>query len=314
MSGLSEFELIEKFFAGLVMQPPEVELGVGDDCAVVHVPKGQSLCLSMDTMVEGVHFPCHAPADKTAYRALASAISDLAAMGASPSHFTLSLTLPIADESWLNGFSQGLRLACAECGVALVGGDTTKGPLTIAMQVHGFVPKGQELRRSGAKIGDVIAVTGTLGDAGAALNLLDKGKLSKDEAFLLSRYYAPSPRVPQGQMLRGLATSCIDISDGLLADMGHLATKSGLHFEIDLEKLPLSKSLKNTQGDQASMLALTAGDDYELLFTIPKSSWASLSEKPIFTPIGIVKSGVGVSVMHENKPLNFLHSGYQHFG
>jgi len=316
MTGLSEFELIEKFFAGLVPLHSEIDLGIGDDCAVVQIPPGQSLCLSMDTMVEGVHFPVNAAPGKIAYRALASAISDLAAMGARPSHFTLSLTLPNSDERWLSGFSQGLKLCCSKYDVTLVGGDTTKGPLVIAIQVHGFTPKGQELRRSGARIGDIIAVTGTLGDAGAALDFLDKVEVNKDVAYLLNRYFAPSPRIIQGEALRGLATSCIDISDGLLADMAHLADKSALRFEIDIEKLPLSESLENIQGDKASMLALTAGDDYELLFTIPESQWAGLEgsiTKSIFTSIGVVKEGAGVAVMRKNKPLNFSRSGFQHF-
>jgi len=170
-STFSEFDLIKAFFEGIGPKSTEVSVGIGDDCAVINIPSDQSLCLSLDTMVAGVHFLHDAPPQKIAYRALAAAISDLAAVGAVPSHFTLSLTLPESNSEWLSEFSKGLKVLADEFRFPLVGGDTTKGPLAIGIQVHGLVPKGQVLTRSNAQIGDVIAVTGTLGDAGAALSL-----------------------------------------------------------------------------------------------------------------------------------------------
>jgi len=301
-SKLSEFELIQAFFEGLGPQSKDVCIGIGDDCAVINIPPDKSLCLSMDTMVEGVHFLPGAPADKVAYRALAAAMSDLAAMGAEPSHFTLSLTLPESNHQWLTEFSQGLTLLAEQFHFPLVGGDTTKGPLTIALQVHGFTNKDQALTRSGAQDGDVVAVTGTLGDAGAALAILsqlDAEKCSEAKSYLLERYYAPTPRIKQGLELRALANACIDISDGLLADAEHMAEKSALEVEIDLDCLPLSDALLSEQGDKASAFALSAGDDYELLFTMSEANWQQLNkqdETNIYTKIGRVKKGHGVVV------------------
>lgn len=302
---LSEFELINIFFEGLGPQSKDVCIGIGDDCAVINVPSGQSLCLSMDTMVEGVHFLPGAPARKIARRALAAAMSDLAAMGAEPSHFTLSLTLPESNYQWLSEFSQGLKLLAEQFHFPLVGGDTTKGPLTIALQVHGFTKKGQTLTRSGAQDGDVVAVTGTLGDAGAALAILSQvnaEKCPEAQSYLLERYYAPTPRIKQGLELRALANACIDISDGLLADAEHIAEKSALAVEIDLDCLPLSDALLSEQGDKAIAFALSGGDDYELLFTMSEVNWqqlVKLDEERIYTKIGQVKKGQGVVVKQD---------------
>lgn len=315
----SEFDLIKTFFEGVGPDKAEVCVGIGDDCAVINIPNEYSLCMSLDTMVEGVHFLRHAPARKIAYRALAAAMSDLAAMGAEPSHFTLSLTLPDSNVEWLSEFSLGLKDLANMFSFPLVGGDTTKGPLTIGLQVHGLVLRNQALMRSSAQVGDYLVVTGTLGDAGAALPLL-KGELESSESlndeqlFLLDRYYKPMPRVEQGVQIRGLASACIDISDGLLADATHIAEKSAVAIEIDLASLPLSEALLKVRKAQASELALSSGDDYELLFTISEANWQQLNKAHkhnIFTKIGCVKEGKGVKVKGMATKVNKM--GYTHF-
>jgi thiamine-monophosphate kinase len=316
-STLSEFDLIKTFFEDVGPKSKDVSVGVGDDCAVVDIPSGQSLCLSLDTMVAGVHFLHDAPPKKIAYRALAAALSDLAAMGAVPSHFTLSITLPNSNSKWLSEFSLGLKTLADIFQISLVGGDTTKGPLTISVQVHGFVPKGQALTRSNAQVGDIIAVTGTLGDAGGALTLLLNEsqyceQKSNEQLFLLDRYYSPSPRIEQGMQLRGLASACIDISDGLLADAAHIAKKSSVQLEIDTAKLPLSSALLSECKLNSSQLALSSGDDYELLFTISKANWEALNQvSNIYTQIGRVKKGEGIVVKGISEKL--VNMGYQHF-
>jgi len=328
MDSLSEFDLIRKYFESLSAQvsvvdsvgqsdsKTTVQLGIGDDCALIDPPDGMSLCISMDTMVEAVHFPLNAPAEKVGYRALAAALSDLAAMGAKPSHFTLSLTMPEADQCWLAAFSKGLQSLMQQFDLLLVGGDTTKGPLTIGIQVHGFLPKKTAMLRSKAKQGDIIGVTGTLGDAGAALELFDKNELTPDERYLMDRYFHPSPRIKQGIELRSFAHACIDISDGLLADAAHIAEKSGVLLELDLECLPISKALLSIQGGHAGHLAATAGDDYELLFTLSEEKWAELRRQDdagIFTAIGRVKKGAGVVALKNGRAVTQITQGYRHF-
>jgi len=318
-STLSEFDLIKTFFEGVGPKLTEVSMGIGDDCAVVNIPSDQSLCLSLDTMVAGVHFLHDAPPKKIAYRALAAAMSDLAAMGAVPSHFTLSLTLPDSNPEWLSEFSLGLKALADLFHFPLVGGDTTKGPLTIGMQVHGLVPKDQLLTRSNAQIDDVVAVTGTLGDAGAALSLLkcdSNGieKLSEAQLFLLNRYYSPTPRIEQGVQLRSLANACIDVSDGLLADAAHIAEKSSVELEIDVTSLPLSQALLSEHKAKARQLALSSGDDYELLFTISEANWKVLNQNDssnIYTKIGQVRQGKGIKIKGVSGDIENM--GYQHF-
>jgi len=316
-ASLCEFELIRRFFVGIGPDcSDELVLGIGDDCAVVNVPNGMSLCLSVDAMVEGVHFPAGCSARHIAYRALAAALSDLAAMGATPSHFTLSLTLPAAEAFWLAEFAKGLSALADLFQLPLVGGDTTKGPLTIALQVHGLVPVGTALQRSGAKPGDWLAVSGSLGDAGAALSLLNVKNPNSNQSFLLDRYYRPVPRIDQGLQLRELASAGIDISDGLLADAGHLAAKSGVALKIDSTKIPLSKALKAEFGSRALDLAASAGDDYELLFAISEQNWQQLTLRHpdhMYTLIGQVTSGEGVSLCRDGGQIQITQQGFQHF-
>ncbi len=273
MTALDEFTLIRRYFTPSVL-PPQIVAGVGDDCALLAVPAGCELAISVDTQVCGVHFHADANPALIASRALRCAASDLAAMGASPLGFTLALTLPAADETWLAAFSRGLAETADALQCPLMGGDTTRGPLCISVQVHGAVPVGQALRRSGARAGDAVWVSGTLGDGAAALALLEQRLSVSPEAdvFLRQRFYQPEIDFAIGVKLRGVATACIDVSDGLLADLGHIATASGLAARIRRANLPVSPLWQDcVAAEQAYQWALTGGDDYRLCFTAPVS-------------------------------------------
>ena len=302
----SEFDLIQDFFAGLD-QGTSVRLGIGDDAAALSLPEGHLLHISTDTAVEGVHFLASlSPAD-VAYRSVTAAASDLAAMGATPEALLLALTLPEADRVWLEDFSRGLAEVSREIGAPLVGGDTTRGPLSLTVTVLGSTPVDRYLTRSGAKIGDRLCVSGTLGDAAAGLAVLS-GQLAVDEAaavVLTTRYARPSARLSLGQALRDCATSCIDISDGLLADAAHVASASGVGLEIDSALLPLSKTLRSLADlDQSLDWALAGGDDYELLFTLPDN----MPLPDGCSEMGRVVAGRGISCDRTPEPI-----GYDHF-
>ncbi|MEX2476080.1 thiamine-phosphate kinase, partial [Marinobacter sp.] len=267
----------------------------------------------VDTLVEGVHFPANYSAAHLGWRSLAVAASDLAAMGANPTCFTLALTLPEADPDWLQAFSGALARASERFGLALAGGDTTRGPRAITLQVHGDVPDGQALLRSGARAGDWVCVSGTLGDAGAALDYLEAENPTSDQAAVLERYHAPVPRLALGMQLRGFASAAIDISDGLLADLGHLLESSGVGARIDPSAVPVSAALSRLQGPQAALrLALQAGDDYELCVTVPAEAWQALPDavKKQLTIIGKVIEEQGLSGVD----VSATAGGYDHFG
>ena len=302
----SEFDLIQDFFAGLD-QGASVRLGIGDDAAALSLPEGHLLHISADTAVEGVHFLASlSPAD-VAYRSVMAAASDLAAMGASPQALLLALTLPEADRVWLEGFSRGLAEARTAIGAPLVGGDTTLGSLSLTVTVLGSTPADQYLTRSGAQPGDRLCVSGTLGDAAAGLAVLS-GQLAVDEsaaAFLTTRYTRPSARLALGEALRDCATSCIDLSDGLLADAAHVATASGVGLEIDSALLPLSETLRSSADlDQSLDWALAGGDDYELLFTLPDN----MPLPDGCMEMGRVVAGSGISCDRTPERI-----GYDHF-
>ena len=247
---------------------PDVGLGIGDDCALLDVPEGMQLAVSTDTLVAGVHFPPETAAADIGYKALAVNLSDLAAMGAEPAWFSLALTVPEMDWDWLRGFTDGLLELAKEHDIALIGGDTTRGPLSITVTVHGLVPAGQALRRTGARVGDDIWITGSPGDAAAALRQLGGPMQSMKLRHRLNR---PTPRVQAGLALRGLAHAAIDVSDGLAQDLGHILAVSGVGAELDLGRLPVSSSLLDffPDDDARWRLQLAGGDDYELLFTAP---------------------------------------------
>ena len=275
---MHEFELIRSIFQSSIMAKTEgrsdILLGIGDDCAQVMVPEGQSLVFSMDTLVEGRHFPFDADPVDIGYRAVATCVSDLAAMGAKPAFFTLGLTLPESDPQWLAGFAEGMAELAEPIGLLLVGGDTTKGPLTITLQVHGYVEQELTPKRSQAQVGDDIYVTGTLGDAAAAVPIVTGELHVNTERFdyFYERFWRPNPRLIAGMALKRIVHSMMDISDGIGQDLQHITRASGVGARIDFNALPVSEALMNWQPDSARILALTGGDDYELCFTAPKSA------------------------------------------
>tara|TARA_B110000046_G_C13017221_1_gene409354 strand:+ start:2143 stop:3039 length:897 start_codon:yes stop_codon:yes gene_type:complete len=249
-----------------------VALGIGDDGALVNPSINTQLVVATDTLVSSVHFPAHASAEQIATRALCVNLSDMAAMGATPRWFTLALTLEKADPLWLAGFSRGLAKIAKEFGIALIGGDTTSGPLTISLTLLGEVSVGGALQRDGAKAGDSIYVTGTLGDGAAGLDTLQHPGVEKDTQRLLERFYRPQPQVQAGQKLQGIASACIDISDGLISDLGHICKASGVSANIDSKRLPIHPEVTRRFPQQALNWALVGGDDYQLCFTVAKSN------------------------------------------
>jgi thiamine-monophosphate kinase len=320
-----EFELISRFFARRDSARPEagVVVGIGDDAAVLNLPPETSLVAAVDTLVAGRHFPESTAARSVGHRALAVNLSDMAAMGATPAWATLALTLPSADSAWLDGFSAGLRDLAAAHAVVLVGGDTTRGPLTVSLQILGHVPHGAALKRSGARAGDLLAVSGTLGDSGAGLALVTNrlaSLRSLEAEQLIRRFDYPEPRVQLGICARGIATAAMDISDGLLGDLPKLAQASGLAAHVDVERLPLSAVLRSVAGtDQARDWAMGAGDDYELLFAVPVERFAALKAAAdrlnlLLTPIGELRSGAGVTWSLNGRDFRPSGSGYDHFG
>jgi thiamine-monophosphate kinase len=345
-----EFGIIQRYFADTAfpstvyslnheaLRASElITLGIGDDAAALHIPEHQELLFSIDTQNVGVHFPVDAHPAWIAQRAFRCAVSDLAAMGATPLCFTLALTLPEANAEWLEGFSRGLKQAAREFSCSLVGGDTTRGPLSITLQVHGLANKGTALKRSGAQPDDIIFVSGTLGGGAAYVKLMQEQRLgdktlSHAIELFEQAYYFPASRIPLGRALPGRAHSAIDISDGLLADLGHICERSGVCAGLDLAKLPIMPELTTTFGEQeACRLALTGGDDYELCFTAPERTVrkllsASEDMEIAITAIGKIGTHTGdirisardrITCYDENgSPLDgsvFTNSGYSHF-
>lgn len=310
---LTEFDLIKQYFSQQSVKRSDVLVGIGDDAALVTVPKDHLLATSIDTLVAGIHFPESTHPADIAYKALAVNLSDLAAMGAEPSWITLALTLPKADPDWLAAFSKGLFSLANQFNVQLIGGDTTRGPLTVTIQINGFVPEGKAIRRNGAKIGDKIYVSGTLGNAGLGLQVaLKKIEVPEaDEQFALLCLNRPSPQIALGITLRDIANSAIDISDGLLADLNHILEESNVGACIELDKLPLSNILLNHLSlSDAQEMALTAGDDYELCFTVPAEHESVLANKNCYC-IGTIEEKKGLRISGEHKKLT--KKGFQHF-
>lgn len=268
---MNEFELISRYFSHQPVVRADVALGIGDDAAILTVPPGQQLVVSTDMLVAGVHFPDNTDVASIGHKSLAVNLSDLAAMGATPAWFTLNLSLPQVDTVWMEQFCKGLFELARSNNVALVGGDTTRGPLTIGIQIMGLVPDGQALRRSGAQSGDRIYVTGFLGEAALGLHVAQKQIQLPGEftVNVLSRFNRPLPRVSAGIELRGLASACIDVSDGLIADLGHILAASDVGARIHLKRLPLSPAYDVAFQQIGWDTALAGGDDYELCFTIP---------------------------------------------
>ncbi|MBD9516378.1 MULTISPECIES: thiamine-phosphate kinase [unclassified Pseudomonas] len=317
---MGEFELIRRYFASAACAAggEAVALGIGDDCALLAPKAGEQLAISTDTLVVGVHFPAVCDPFLLGQRALAVSASDLAAMGAAPIGFTLALTLPEADPAWLEGFARGLNQKAQECALVLIGGDTTRGPLAMTVTVFGGVPAGQALTRAGARPGDLLCVGGPLGEAGGALPLV-LGEMTAEPSVaepLLARYWSPQPQLDFGQALRGKATAALDISDGLLADCGHIARASGVALIVEADKLPESPALETLLGaERAQQLKLGAGDDYVLAFTLPAEHLPALSANwPALRVVGRVEAGSGVRVLDgAGADITPHQGGYLHF-
>ena len=314
--GAGEFDLIARIRAR-AGEHAGVVLGIGDDAALLQVPVGRQLVVTADTLNAGVHFPLDAlPAD-IGWKSLAVNLSDLAAMGATPAWCTLSLSLPQVDSAWVDAFLDGFLTLADLHSVSLVGGDTTRGPLSIAVTAMGLVETGVALRRDGARNGDDVWVTGTLGDAAAALQCLQETRAVS--TALKARLDRPTPRIAAGQRLSGLASSCIDVSDGLLADLAHVCQRSNVGAEIELLRLPASPELSAWQEDLRWSLQASGGDDYELCFTAAPRNRELIVQALDFagvvgTRIGRTVAGSGVQAFDaEGKPWHAVRPGYEHF-
>jgi len=317
--------MIAKYFAPLSAGAPGA-FGLQDDVATLLLPEGQELVAKVDAIVEDVHFFRDDPADLIAKKALRVNLSDLAAKGAAPIGYLLSLSLaPWAGDDWVGEFARGLAEDQAQFGIHLLGGDTTATPgvLTVSITALGSIAAGKTIRRAGAQVGDLVFVTGSIGDAGAGLAVLkgEGGSLSKvDRAALIARYRVPEPRLAFGRLLPGFASASLDISDGLIADLGHIAEVSKVLIAVDAARIPLSSSLAAIwgKGMDAVVRAATAGDDYEIAFTAPPAARAAVGAAvretglPV-TEIGVVGTGEGVVLLDNGKPVPVPHSGYTHF-
>jgi thiamine-monophosphate kinase len=326
---MAEFALIDLIHARCAIAREDVRLGIGDDAALLAVPAGQLLAVSTDTLVAGVHFPVHTKAYDIGWKALAVNLSDLAAMGATPAWATLALTLPAADAGWVAEFADGFAALAREYKLALVGGDTTQGPLSVTVTIHGFVPEGAALLRSGARVGDAVFVTGTLGDAAAGLRCLDPNDAEAHRLVaaaagtreaLIERLNRPLPRVAQGLALRGRATACIDVSDGLLADLVHICQASRVGVELEIDTLPASPQLLALfEADARYTFQLAGGDDYELCFTAADDTASTLLQDLArsgcgATRIGRVVAEPGVRVRDRGGALvSPSRPGWEHF-
>lgn len=319
---MDEFELIRRYFAPLSGPAEGVMLGIGDDCALLAPPPGYELAITSDTLISGRHFPEETAPFDIGWKALAVNLSDLAAMGAKARWFTLALALPEANESWLAGFSGGLKKLADESGVHLVGGDTTRGPLTITITALGIVPAGGALRRSGAQAGDRICVSGTLGDAALALDRWRAGgdPGADDAPSLRARLDRPTPRLALGEALRGIAHAAIDLSDGLAADLAHVLEASGVGAQVYAARLPASTAFDRlAPAADRARLQLAGGDDYELCLCIAPSQLSEARRRAAalgcaLTDIGEIEAGSGLGVVDTHgAPLALSELGYRHF-
>lgn len=305
---VDEFELIRRFFDRQATAPGVVT-GIGDDGAVLVPAPGREQIQVIDTLVEGVHFPADSNAADIGYRVVVVNLSDIAAMGGRPRWMTLALTLPHKDEQWVDDFASGLFEAAAEYEVTLVGGDMTRGDAVVAtVHATGEIEVGSALLRSGAKVGDTIFVTGTVGDAAAGLALLRRGE---HEDFLVRRFLRPSARIKTGRRLVGRASAAIDVSDGLIGDLKKLLDASDVGGELDIERVPMSAIIK-LHFDEAdrTQFALTGGDDYELCFTASPDAVAGIAG---ITAIGKVISEKGLVCRRDGVIVEYDDSGYRHF-
>lgn len=318
---MKEFELIKHFFTKQAVKRKDVVLGIGDDCAVLSPIENQNIVVTTDTLVAGVHFPFETSPRAIGHKAVAVNLSDIAAMGAKPSWLSLAITLPNIDEVWITEFCEGVFELCEFYNVELIGGDTTQGPLSITITAQGLTPEGSYLSRSGAKSGDWLYVTGELGDAALALQQIT-GKVYIEEQFIdiiKNKLDYPKPRVLAGQTLREYASSAIDLSDGLIADLGHICQASNVGANIVLDALPLSTIMRDSLlADDAITLALSGGDDYELLFTVNEDNKVGMETAMSHagtkvTCIGQLNASQTISTTLNNKPIPINTVGFEHF-
>lgn len=318
---MKEFELIRRYFTEQVVKRKDVHLGIGDDCALVTPGERQHIAVTTDTLVAGVHFPFNTSARAIGHKSVAVNLSDLAAMGADPSWMSLAITLPEVDKNWVEEFCAGVFELCEFYNVQLIGGDTTQGPLSITITAQGLIPYNKHISRAGAKAGDWLYVTGELGGAALALQSI-QGKVQVDEKYhqeIQTRLDFPKARVLAGQALREYATAAIDLSDGLIADLGHICTASGVGANITLDTLPIACAVKNTlSAENAINTALTGGDDYELLFSVAEdnrvgmeTALANTGNK--ITCIGQLNGSEKITATLHNDPFNIKVESYQHF-
>jgi thiamine-monophosphate kinase len=308
---LTEFSLIQRFFTQQAVQNSSTQMGIGDDCALLSFPAGYQLAVTTDTMVENVHFFAGADPKTLGHKLLAVNLSDLASMGAKPVSVTLALTLPEVNEAWLHAFSKGFLALAEKYQVDLIGGDTTSGPLTLTVQAMGLVPTGQALLRSKAKPGDLIYLTGSLGEAGLGLKI-NQGYVCAHPEQALQHFNQPEPQVKAGLALLGLANACIDLSDGLASDLGHILERSQVGACVDWVSLPLSTEVLTYIQDTGDWsMPLTAGDDYELCFTIPPEHVNALTIP--CTQIGVIESQPGLRIKKSGIIQPFSSKGYEHF-
>jgi thiamine-monophosphate kinase len=317
---INEFSLISKYFKELTSQQ-DVVVGIGDDAALVSTKQDHQIVVATDSLVAAVHFPEDASGEQIATRALCVNLSDIAAMGAVPKWFTLALTIPkeLVSSEWLQGFSQGLAIVADQYDVSLVGGDTTAGPLTISITVLGEIPIAQGLCRDGAKSDDIIYVSGTLGDGAAALHQLTHKNLPQNNR-LVDRFYQPQPCVELGIGLREYASACIDISDGLIADLGHLSKASGVTASINSQSLPIHNDVKQNYSEQSINWALSGGDDYQLCFTVPIAQQKDFERWAQTNHFNVTAIGNMIPLDHnqnylkiDNQTPTITAGGYSHF-
>ncbi len=316
---MDEFELIDRLIEilGDNVRGSGIVLGPGDDASLVQIPPGSVAVSSIDTLVADVHFPAAAPADLVGFRALGVSLSDLAAMGAEPGYVLIALTLPEGSDAWLERFAHGVAAAASRFGVKIAGGNLARGPLNIAVSVHGHCVAAEALTRAGACAGDLVCVSGVLGGAAAALDRLDLAnppemasllKTAEDDPiYTLRRYYLPEPRLALGRALRGIATAAIDVSDGLAADLAHVCAASGVAGSIELDAVPIAIG-------SSAELAASGGDDYELCFTIAPTDRKRLTGLPgRISVVGRIDSGRGVSLNAGGRAVTLPRGGFRHF-
>lgn len=318
---MKEFDMIKRYFADQIIQRKDVLLGIGDDCAIVKPDERYNLAITTDTLVEGIHFPKGTEARAIGHKVVAVSLSDLAAMGAEPNWISLAMTLPKADEAWIAEFCAGVFELCEYFNVQLIGGDTTQGPLSVTVTAQGTTPIDRHLSRAGAKVGDWLYVTGEVGDAGLALKHI-QGEVKVEDVFvdqIVSKLNYPKPRVLAGQALREYATSAIDISDGVIADLTHICKASQVGANVVLDNLPMSDVMLSTLDEnEAAKLALSAGDDYELLFTVSEDNKVGM--ETALTNLGVPIRCIGqinptekITTTLNRKPIVMELKGYEHF-